>query len=149
MTKQDYGTPLAFIRACEARFGVFAWDLAAHAGNHKTERFFTPEQDSLAQPWASLLPTGTLWLNPPFANIDPWAKKCALESQHRAGLILMLTPASIGTSWFAEHVHRKAMVLGLSPRLTFEGMSEPYPKDLMLSCYGHGFSGFDTWRWAR
>ncbi len=39
------------------------------------------------------------------------------------------------------------MVLGLSPRLTFEGTKDPYPKDLMLSVFGYGMNGFDTWRW--
>ena len=39
------------------------------------------------------------------------------------------------------------MVLGLSPRLTFEGTDDPYPKDLMLSVFGYGLSGFGTWRW--
>ena len=39
------------------------------------------------------------------------------------------------------------MVLGLSPRLTFEGETDAYPKDLMLSVFGFGLHGFDTWRW--
>lgn len=44
-------------------------------------------------------------------------------------------------------MNRKAMVLGLSPRLTFKGEKDPYPKDLMLSVYGQAYSGFDTWNW--
>lgn len=56
-------------------------------------------------------------------------------------------PASIGSNWFAEHVHRRALVLGLNgPRLKFEGSPDPYPKDLMLVCYGES-PGFDVWRW--
>ena len=47
------------------------------------------------------------------------------------------------------------MVLGLSPRLTFDGMApnpktgrvDGYPKDLMLSVFGMGLNGFDCWRW--
>ncbi len=59
----------------------------------------------------------------------------------------MLTPASIDSNWFARHVNRKAFVLGLNPRVTFEGCSAPYPKPLMVSVFGLGLSGFDTWRW--
>ena len=145
-SKQDYGTPLEFIRAVEARFGRLDFDLACTRENAKAPSgYYFPEVDALRRVWALL--DGNLWLNPPFANIAPWAAKCAEESRRRTGLILLLTPASIGTDWFAEHVNRKAMVFGLSPRLTFEGTTDPYPKDLMLSVFGCGMSGFDVWRW--
>jgi phage N-6-adenine-methyltransferase len=147
-SKQDYGTPLAFIKAVEARFGPIVCDLAASAGNAKAVEYYDEDADSLEQPWSITFPTGLLWLNPPFADISPWAEKCALESSKRHGLIAMLTPASIGAVWFAEHVRGKAMVLGLSPRLTFDGASDPYPKDLSLLVFSCGLHGFDTWRWV-
>ena len=148
-SKQDYGTPMEFIRAVEDRFGELVADLACTTANAKAPKGYYHDHgvDSLAQPWAEDYPHGNLWLNPPFKNIDPWAEKCFAESMKREGAIFLLTPASIGTDWFAKHVHRKAIVLALSPRLTFEGTTEPYPKDLMLSVYGYGLSGFDTWRW--
>jgi len=147
-SKQNYGTPPAFIRAVEKRFGKIVCDLAADGSNAKCERFFNEEADSLKQPWAEAFPTGLLWLNPPFSNIEPWAAKCSTESARRHGLIALLTPASIGTDWFACHVNRQAMVLGLRPRLVFEGEENGYPKDLQLAIYGFGLHGFDTWRWA-
>ncbi len=154
-SKQDYGTPREFIRAVESRFGKLAVDLAASPTNAKADHWIDEARNSLAQPWAELWPDGNLWLNPPFANIDPWSKKCAFESRQRRGLILLLTPASIGTEWFAQHVCDKAMVLGLSPRMAFDGMPpnpktgrvDLYPKDLMLSVFGDGLRGFATWRW--
>jgi phage N-6-adenine-methyltransferase len=146
-SKQDYGTPLEFIRAVEARFGPLVCDLAASAENAKAPLYCDIERDSLTVSWSTEHPTGNLWLNPEFADIDPWAAKCAEESTKRHGLILLLTPASVGSNWFAKHVNRKAMVLGLSPRLQFEGTTAPYPKDLMLSVFGMGLSGFDCWRW--
>lgn len=146
-SKQDYGTPLEFIRAVESRFGRIVCDLAAHAGNAKCQTFIGVEENTFSVDWAARFPTGTLWFNPEFADLDPCAEKCAAESDRRHGLILLLTPASIGSGWFARHVNRKAMVLGLSPRLTFEGTNAPYPKDLMLSVFGMGLNGFDTWRW--
>jgi hypothetical protein len=39
------------------------------------------------------------------------------------------------------------MVLPLNPRLTFVGEKDPYPKDLMLSCFGFGVTGCKQWRW--
>ncbi len=49
------------------------------------------------------------------------------------------------------------MVLGISPRLQFTGTVpnprtgkiDGYPKDLMLSVFGAGLNGFDTWRWKK
>ena len=146
-SKQDYGTPKAFMTAVERRFGSIVCDLAADAHNTKSECWYGEDRDSLTVPWALENPEGTLWLNPPFSDITPWAAKCSVERLSRTGLILLLTPASIGTEWFASHVHGQAMVLGLSPRLTFEGTTDPYPKDLMLSVFGYGMSGFDLWRW--
>ena len=143
-SKQDYGTPRAFIAAVERRFGRLCFDLAASVGNAKAPRFFTEADNALAQPWHEL--KGNLWLNPPFANIERWAKKCAAEGALGAR-IFFLTPASIGTDWFHLHVQNAALVEGLRPRLTFEGMSDPYPKDLMLSAFGFGAHGSGTWRW--
>lgn len=148
MRTKDYGTPRDFIAAVEARFGPIVFDLAASVHNAKASKYWTREDDSLTKSWARIFNAGgNLWLNPEFSDIARYAEKCAEESAQRNGLILLLTPASIGTDWFARHVNRKAFVLGISPRLTFEGCLDPYPKDLMLSVYGHGLSGFDTWRW--
>jgi len=146
-SKQDYGTPLDFLRAVHNRFGLLSWDLACTSENCKAPAgfYFDQGEDALAQPWGGLL--GNLWLNPEFANIEPWAAKLAAECRDRSAFALFLTPASVGANWYARHVHGKAFVLGLSPRLTFEGTSDPYPKDLILSVYGFGLHGFDTWRW--
>ena len=145
-SRQDYGTPVEFIEAVEKRFGVLAYDLACTRENAKAPAgFYWPDEDALSKAWWSF--TGNLWLNPPFANIDPWAEKLAKECRDRLGFSFLLTPASIGTEWFSKHVATKAIVLGLSPRLTFDGCDDPYPKDLMLSVYGFGLHGFDTWRW--
>ncbi len=146
-SKQDYGTPREFIAACEARFGPIVCDLAASPHNAKCATYITQEEDTFAVDWAERFPAGTLWLNPEFADIEPYAERCAAMASRRHGLILLLTPASIGSNWFARHVNRKAMVLGISPRLQFEGTTAPYPKDLSLSVFGMGLNGFDCWRW--
>lgn len=146
-SRQDYETPAEFIAAVERRFGPLVGDLAASAENAKHPDFFTEAQDSLSQPWARWRSDGVLWLNPPFGSIAPWAAKCAVESTLRHGFIAMLTPAAIGTRWFADHVRGKAFVLALEQRITFVGETTPFIKDLMLSVFGHGLHGFDTWAW--
>lgn len=145
-SRQDFGTPKAFLDAVERNWGPITIDLAAHPGNHVVPRYFGPGgeiEDSLSATWPS---EGVLWLNPEFGNIAPWAQK-ATSYRGTTGVILMLTPASVGTNWFAAHVHHKAMVLALSGRLSFDGKA-PYPKDLMLSVFGHA-TGFDVWDWRK
>lgn len=147
-SRQDYETPPEFVAAVARRFGPLLVDLAASPTNAKAPAFLTEGNDSLASPWTNWS-TGCAWLNPPFADIAPWAEKCAVHRHAFAaggGRILFLTPASVGSEWFAEHVHRKALVLGIRPRLTFVGAADQYPKDLILSVFGE-LPGFDTWRW--
>lgn len=124
-----------------ARFGRIWADLAATAENAKAPVFFTPADDSLSQDWRCL--SGNLaWLNPPFGHLGPWVRKAAECGQR----VLVLVPASVGSVWFSQWVHRRAYVLALQPRVTFVGHTQAYPKDLLLCCYGY-VPGFDVWRW--
>lgn len=147
-SRQDYRTPREFLDAVEGRFGMIAFDLAAFDQTSSVRgrlgHFFAPRDDSLNQDWHKI--RGNLWLNPPYADIKPWAEKCAFEASLGA-TIFLLTPASVGSCWFSEHVHGKAYVLALQPRLTFVGETHCYPKDLMLSVYGKRLAGFDVWKW--
>jgi hypothetical protein len=89
-----------------------------------------------------------LWLNPPFANIEPWAKKCVETETCSWRRIFFLTPASVGARWFERHVFGKARVLFLGKRLTFVGEKDPYPKDCMISVFGEK-PGFAFWDWSK
>lgn len=138
--------------AVTRKFGNPAWDLAATAKNTKAERYFTPEQDSLKQDWR--LCTGVLWLNPPYGNIEPWARKCALELSfgHEK---LLLVPASVGSNWFWKWVWPYAVVHSVG-RMAFDNcfnkdgdlVTTPYPKDLILAHYNWQHNRRLTrWQW--
>lgn len=147
-SEQSVSTPWEFVRAAEARFGAFAWDLAAQTENAKAPRWLGPSgihEDAFAVDWLDL--DGLCWLNPPFGDIPRWAERAAMAGSLGARIV-MLVPASVGTLWFAESVHRQALVLALSPRVRFEGHAQPFPKDLLLAAYGPPCAPtFDTWRW--
>ena len=142
---QNYATPAEFIRAVKKRWDIeeFDYDLAADGDNSQAPFHFCEEEDSLKQNWTRLI--GNLWLNPPFANIDPWAEKCARDAAV-GRRIFFLTPASIGANWFANHVWKKARVFALQGRLSFDGKA-PYPKDCMLSVFPD--NGFEIWDWRK
>jgi len=147
-SRQDYGTPQEFIDAVLRRFGPLVVDLAATGENAKARNYITPEVDSLSIDWSDFAGLGHLWLNPPFEDIAPWAAKCARESANlaEAQRIFFLVPASVGSNWYAEHVHNKALVHAISPRLSFDGKN-PYPKDCILCEYNAAEVGFVLWRW--
>lgn len=150
-SKQDYETPRDFLDAVESRWGKVDVDLAATRENAKAARFVSPAVDSLGERcrWDHF--TGLLWLNPPFSDITPWAKKCAQSAPtlHPLSRILLLVPASVGANWFAEHVHGRAHVWALQGRITFVGAKDPYPKDCILAEYARsGASGFSVWPWG-
>lgn len=143
-SKQDIATPQVFISAIEARFGEIAFDLAASPKNTKCDVFFSENDNSLAQDWSSL--SGNLWLNPPFGNIEPWAKKCA-ERKNDPRWTLLLVPAAVGANWFQQHVVPNAHVIELNDRITFVGSRTGYPKDLVLCVFGFGMTGRSWWHW--
>ena len=150
-SKQDYGTPPEFIQAVEKRFGPLIYDLACTHENCKARNPVT--FDSLGKGWAEL--QGNKWLNPPFANIRPWVKK-ACETSYakdfcRAGPIFVLVPASVGSNWWRDYVHEECKVYFLNGRLTFEGQTQPFPKDCALLAYDGRmwYDGYRVWGWRK
>ncbi len=160
-SKQDYTTPPEFLAAVARQFGAIDLDLACRPDNMVAPYGITEEIDSLAQDWSDPVywsksgnvavsgdPIRVAFLNPPVANIRPWAAK--LEAcRWLPRWTLMLVPASMGSKWWADHVLNKTMVYGI-PRLAFggqDGKSELYPKDLALICAGFGVAGSGYWDW--
>lgn len=156
-SNQCWRTPPEFLDAIRVRFGGIDFDLAATAGHSvtgDTSTSFTPEQDSLRQDWSRIwVPSHdrpscpVRFLNPPFANLDPWARKVA-ECRYLPRWTLMLVPASMGSKWWADHVLDQTMVFGI-PRMTFVGADTVYPKDLALVASGYGVRGTGYWDWRK
>jgi hypothetical protein len=159
---QDVETPRDLLDAVEDRWGKLDVDLACSRENRKAPvGLCWPAQDALANTvhWTSL--GLRRWLNPPFGNIAPFAEKChrtCLDEHHMArqqdpvwplaSLTFLLVPASVGSNWWAEHVHRVARVMLLSPRIKFVDHASGFPKDLALCVYGLR-PGYDLWRYRK
>lgn len=89
---------------------------------------------------------GLLWLNCEFSDIDPWAERCKQEAERGAN-ILLLTPAAVGSNWYAEHVAGHASIDKLNGRLCFDGKNV-FPKDCILSHYHlRSDRSVHVWRW--
>jgi phage N-6-adenine-methyltransferase len=77
----------------------FTLDACATAENAKCARYFTAQEDGLAQLW-----TGRVWCNPPYGRgIDKWIRK-AWESVQRgeAELVALLIPSRTDAYWWHE-----------------------------------------------
>lgn len=149
VSHQEYATPRDFVEAVRKRLGItnFSWDLAASSDNTVCPRYIDVATNSLTVDWNNLGQRDCwLWLNPPFADIAPWARKCAEESD-KGARIVFLVPASVGSNWYAQYVHGKSLVLFIRPRLSFDG-NNPYPKDCILAIYGMA-AGFECWDWRK
>jgi hypothetical protein len=153
---QDYCTPADFLDAIAREYGSRpTWDAACEAHNcvvpQPTEAgmsagYVHTHVDALARDWSEL--HGELvWCNPPFAKAGEFCRKAAEAQASGPVHILMLVQASVDTNWFREHVHGRAFVRPLSPRLTFRGQTAPINRALMLAEYGFGRTGFEPWRW--
>lgn len=152
MSNQTWETPPEFIIAVEKRYGKIGFDLAASKKNTKAEAFFSVEQDSLKQDWTQISTSlgyapKVAWLNPPFADIEPWAEKC-VEVRWLRRWTLLLVPASMGSLWWARQVLNKGHADGI-PRMKFVGAKDPYPKDLAVVAYGYGICGTGYWDWIK
>lgn len=77
----------------------FTLDVCANKKNHKCEKFFSPEQDGLAQSWAG----HTCWMNPPYGRtIGKWIKKAVEESKHAK--VVCLLPARTDTEYYHSYI---------------------------------------------
>lgn len=138
--QQNYRTPPDFLAAVQRKFDItIVFDLACTAEDRVAPHGFEhPAHNALACAWPTFDPGCTAWCNPPFAKASAFAR-VASESPHCR--TLLLTPASVGSKWFAEYVYGHACIVFLRPRIVFlQPDGTPCPaginRDCMLAAYG-------------
>jgi phage N-6-adenine-methyltransferase len=117
-----WATPQDFFDALHAEFG-FDLDVCATPENAKCSRYFTRDDDGLAQPW-----TGVCWMNPPYGRgIGAWLRK-AWESAQAGATVVCLVPARTDTAWWWDYA-MKGEVRFIRGRLKFGGhkTNAPFP----------------------
>ena len=124
-------TPQDFFEKLNAVFH-FTLDACALPENAKCERYYTPEDDGLSQPW-----TGNVWCNPPYGrNISEWLRKAHDEIGRNADVIVMLVHARTDTAWFHDYVYEKPNVElhFVRGRLKFGGgkVNAPFPSVVLV-----------------
>ena len=123
----QWSTPQDLYDELDAEFG-FELDVCADEANAKCERYFTEEDNGLAQDW-----TGTCWMNPPYGEvIGDWVAKAKAASEGGA-TVVCLVPARVDTAWWWDNC-RYGEIRFLKGRLKFGGAetSAPFPSAVVI-----------------
>lgn len=112
----EWATPYDLFDELNAEFD-FTLDPCASAENAKCEKFYTKEEDGLAQSWAG----ERVFMNPPYGKeASNWIAKAYFESQY-AEVIVGLLPARTDVKWFHDFVYGKAEIRFIKGRVKFVG----------------------------
>jgi phage N-6-adenine-methyltransferase len=108
----DRATAPEVFASLHARF-QFSIDAAALPHNAKLPRFWTPDDDGLAQDW-----TGErVWCNPPYSSIEPWVVKALTSPCELAVLLLPANRTEQG--WWQDHIEPRRDKVGSPVRVEF------------------------------
>lgn len=122
-----WSTPDDFFKKYDSVYG-FQTDVCATQENAKCARFFTEQQDGLAQEWS-----GICWMNPPYGRtIKAWMHK-AYKSSLNGATVVCLVPARTDTAWWHEYAI-KGDIEFIRGRLKFGGHknSAPFPSAIVV-----------------
>jgi len=106
----------------------FDVDVCASSENAKCPRYFSKEENGLAQDWSRF---NNCWMNPPYGRqIGIWIEKAYNESQKGTNVVCLL-PARTDTKWFHEYC-LKGEIKFLKGRLKFNDGKTPAPFPSMI-----------------
>ena len=130
--EESWSTPLDFFDALDNEFG-FTLDPCASPGNAKCSRYFTSDDNGLAQHW-----DGVVFMNPPYGRvIGKWIEKAYRESLNGATVVCLI-PARTDTAYWHDYVMRADEVRFVRGRLHFGGGHEktahsaPFPSAVVV-----------------
>lgn len=90
----SWQTPLRLYRNLDREFS-FTIDAAASAANALHNKYWSAEDDALAQDWSG----HTVFCNPPYSRVEEF-----LAKGREADTAVFIIPARTGTTYFLEHV---------------------------------------------
>lgn len=125
----EWATPQWLFDELDAEFH-FDLDVCALPENAKCERFYTPDDNGLVQPWDG----DAIWCNPPYGRrVGKWVAK-AEEVWRNGKTVVMLLFSRTDTKWFHDHIYGKAEIRFIKGRLRFGGsqLNAPYPSMVVV-----------------
>lgn len=114
----EWATPQGFFDGLDAQFN-FTLDPCATKETAKCKKFYTKEDDGLAQSWDNEI----VFCNPPYGReIKHWVKKA---SEAKGGIVVMLIPARTDTTYFHDYIYGKAEIRFIRGRIKFKQEGKP------------------------
>jgi phage N-6-adenine-methyltransferase len=117
-----WATPQTFFDKLDAEFH-FELDVCASHENAKCPRYFTVEDDGLAQDWG----TATCWCNPPYGHeIKKWMAK-AVNASRAGARVVALVPVRTSARWWHDYATKASEIRFVKGRLVFGDCADPAP----------------------
>jgi len=126
----EWETPQAFFDKLDAQF-EFTLDPCATPANAKCKKYFTTEDDGLAQDWKG----HHVFVNPPYGRgIGVWLKKGYEESKKHNTVVVILVPARTDTKWWHDYVMKAKEIHLVRGRLKFgdSDNAAPFPSAVVV-----------------
>ena len=124
----DWATPQALFDELDAVYH-FTLDVCASHANAKCAKYFTREEDGLAQDWSGEV----CWMNPPYGK---FVKKWVEKASNADAIVVGLLPSRTGPRWFQNHVFGQAEITFLPGRLKFGAGTKAAPFDSVVAVWG-------------
>lgn len=125
----NWATPQSFFDRLNAEFN-FTLDPCADKDNAKCTKYYTVDDNGLAQDWAG----ERVFMNPPYGRaISDWVRK-AYEESLKGALVVALIPARTDTRYWHKYVMRAKEIRLVKGRLKFgDGRnSAPFPSAVVI-----------------
>ena len=125
----EWATPQALFNALDREFN-FTLDPCSDGINAKCQKYFTIEDDGLAQDWFN----DTVFMNPPYGReIPKWIQKAYEESRKGASVVCLL-PSRTDTRDWHEYIMKADEVRFIKGRIKFGGSSQsaPFPSCIVV-----------------
>lgn len=127
----EWSTDDAFYEKLNQIF-FFTLDPCATDENHKCEKYYTIDDDGLAQDWRG----ENAFVNNPYSNTKGWTKKCAEEGAKPNTTVVQLIPSRTDTKYSQLDMFPEAQaVLFVKGRLKFGGSKNSAPFPSMVPIY--------------
>lgn len=126
-------TPQAFFDKLDLEF-KFNLDPCASPNTAKCTKYFTEEDDGLAQDWSG----HTVFCNPPYGRgIKKWIQKAHQESLKPNTKVVLLIPSRTDTSYWHDYVMKAREIRFVRGRLKFGNAknSAPFPSAVVVFDY--------------
>jgi len=111
----EWETPQAFFDKLHREFH-FTLDVCATPENAKCHKFYTKEDNGLAQSWSG----HTCWMNPPYGrHVADWISKAFSESLSADTVVVCLLPAKTDTKYWHDTIMCAEEIRFVRGRLSF------------------------------